>query len=386
MLIVPLVVSGSGQAAAQEPSPPLQAAAPDATQNPLATLNEELKQVLAAAGLAFTEEQERAVALMMEERRRASEALFGGLMDFRDGPTRGQEEDRLRSAIEWMRTEFLRRLAIYLTPEQAAAWTPVSAERRWRHADTREAAAPPTQTQFVRINNNAFTAEYLNFNSGGGSTDVIQRGGVGAWHGNAQFLLKDDALNARNAFACNKPSYQERRFSVDVERSGHSRSADLEPRVNQTETEDVDTINATLPTASSRSGSRGRTTTGSPASTNTLSGWPTRTRSAASTSATPRVSRDQGIGGFTLPERGLGLERRRVERSSCRQFSALSSAQISRGDASTSAATQRRRFRSATRLRIDVLDAFNGGGAQNRTETTTRTTRSATCTRGSARR
>ncbi len=57
--------------------------------NPLAALNQEVKQVLADAQVPFTENQERAIALMMEERRRASEDLFGDLLDFSGGPTEG---------------------------------------------------------------------------------------------------------------------------------------------------------------------------------------------------------------------------------------------------------------------------------------------------------
>ena len=89
---------------AQERSP--------ATQSPLATaanllaeLKDEVRRVLADARLPFTDEQERAIVLMMEDRRQASEELFGNLMDFRAGPTQGQENDRLRSAIEWMRED-----------------------------------------------------------------------------------------------------------------------------------------------------------------------------------------------------------------------------------------------------------------------------------------
>src|SRR5206468_410807 len=71
---------------------------------------------------AFTEEQERAIVIMMEDRRRASEDLFGDLMNFQAGPTRGDDADHLRSAIEWMEGEFLKRLQDYLTPQQLAAW------------------------------------------------------------------------------------------------------------------------------------------------------------------------------------------------------------------------------------------------------------------------
>jgi hypothetical protein len=93
------------------------------SQNPLAVLKEEVTQVLEAAHLPFTADQESAIVIMMEDRRQATEGLFGGLLDFRQGPTQGQEADRLRSAIDWMRNEFLTRLENYLTAEQLAAWT-----------------------------------------------------------------------------------------------------------------------------------------------------------------------------------------------------------------------------------------------------------------------
>ena len=80
--------------------------------NRLAVLKEEVKRVLADARLPFTEDQERAVGLMMEDRREASEDLFGQSEGFRAGPTQGQDADRLRSEIEWMREEFVNRLAL----------------------------------------------------------------------------------------------------------------------------------------------------------------------------------------------------------------------------------------------------------------------------------
>src|SRR3972149_4620994 len=143
---------------------------PITAANPLAELKDEVKRVLAQAQRPFTDEQENAIILMMEDRRQASEELFGSLMDFRAGPTQGQEADRLRSAIEWMRGEFLNRLQSFLTPEQLAVWN------RHREAASEETelsvtgsrgpgqrGQPParqqSQTQYVRINNNVFTAE-----------------------------------------------------------------------------------------------------------------------------------------------------------------------------------------------------------------------------------
>src|SRR5690348_12769320 len=91
---------------------------PAAPENPLAKLKDEVKTALETANLPFTPAQERAIVLMMEDRRKASEDLFGDLMDFKAGPTQGQDADRLRSAIQWMEGEFLNRLQDYLTPQQ----------------------------------------------------------------------------------------------------------------------------------------------------------------------------------------------------------------------------------------------------------------------------
>ena len=138
--------------------------------------------------------------LMMEDRRKASEGLFGDLMNFQAGPTQGQEADRLRSAIQWMETEFLRRLQDYLTADQFAAWSRARESAIAAASGPREQtlARQQNQTQYVRINNNAFTGEdngYRLFNRASdrvntAATEVIQRGGVGAWHGNIEFFSK----------------------------------------------------------------------------------------------------------------------------------------------------------------------------------------------------
>jgi hypothetical protein len=335
----------------------------DAAENPLAALNEEVRQALAAAGVPFSPDQERAIALMMEERRRASEDLFGDLMNFRSGPTQGQEEDRLRSAIEWMRGEFLRNLGAYLTDAQAAVWG-THRERQAASAAETTRAERSAETQYVRINNNTFTAENNGY-GGGNSTDVIRRGGAGAWHGNAEFLLKDDALNARNAFAGNKPPYQERRLNVDV--SGPSIPGRLSSGISfqQTESENVGTVRATLPDGIFALGITRPRTYRDVEITNTLQAAEAHSirtflRRAGET------SRDQGIGDFTLPER----------RSDSRwsewnvgvfPFSMLSSRTIHEARFRINASgDETLPFSEA--VRINVLDAFNGGGAQNRSE------------------
>lgn len=339
--------------------------------NPLSAINRELISVLGAAGLPLTPDQEREIALMMEERRRASEDLFGGLMDFQAGPTSGQDADRLRSAIAWMRTEYLRLLDGYLTPEQLGAWerhraaSPHAADPTAAGGNAGSAASALSQTQYVRINNNAFTAEDGSFGGGGQDTDVIQRGGVGSWHGNSEFLLKDDALNARNAFAGNKPNYQERQLSVDV--SGPAIPGRLTSSLEfwQNESENVDTVRASLPDGVFALGITRPNTYRELESRNTLQ-MADGHSVGIDLGFASEASRDEGIGGFTLPERASNSDWRSwgVEVES---FSAMSDrtlfeagVDVSRDHALTTPAGEG--------VRINVLDAFNGGGAQNRSE------------------
>jgi hypothetical protein len=362
LIILALCLVIPALAAAQDASPAEAAEAPaaDTAANPLATLNEQVKQVLAAADVPFSPDQERAIALMMEERRRASEELFGNLMDFRGGPTQGQEEDRLRSAIDWMRNEFLRGLTGYLTDAQNAVW----AAHRAQATDL--AAGQPVaqrsdQTQYVRINNNAFTAENNGY-GGGSGTEVIQRGGTGAWHGNTQFLLKDDALNARNAFAGNKPPYQERQIGIDV--SGPTIPGRLTTGLgfSQSESENVGTIRATTPDGVFALGITRPNTFREFRIRNTVQAADAHSIRTFVRRAT-ETSEGQGIGDFTLPERRSDSFWRQWN-VGIFPFSTFSSRSIHevRFQANVSSGET---IPFSDALRINVLDAFNGGGSQN---------------------
>jgi len=190
---------------------------------------------------------------MIEERRQASEQLFGDLMDFRAGPTQGEQADRLRSAIEWLRREFLSRLEGYLTADQVKAWTISRESLVTTESGRGRSEARQNQTQYVRVDNNAFTAEDDSFRLGRSgpaavqrAPEVIDRGGVGSFHGNGQFLLRDESLNAGRRFAGNKPPYQEREFSLNV--SGPIVPSRLTAfiAITHNKAENVDTIRATI--------------------------------------------------------------------------------------------------------------------------------------------
>lgn len=354
---------------------------PAAAANPLAQLKDQVKSVLSQAQVPFTEDQEKSIVLMMEDRRKASEDLFGGLMNFTSGPTQGQDSDRLRSAIEWMRNEFLARLQDYLDPQQTTAWSRYLEAAEGGAANSSGGRARPqqqSQTQYVRINNNAFTSEDGGYrNSGGGRrgvarevTEVIPRGGVGAWHGNAQFLLKDDGLNAGRRFVRNKPPYQERQTSFNV--SGPLLPGRLTTSLdfNQSEAENVDTIRATLPDSIFALGITKPTTTRSLAAGNTLQ-LSDSTSLSFNGGYSTSVRKNQGVGGFVMPDRAFNSNQK-MWNFEVKQFSALSARNLYETRFNLSG-NHDETTPGSQGLQINVTDAFSAGGAQNHVENTGRT-------------
>ena len=358
---------------------PVESAAQDpalGTENPLAQLRSELENVLVDAGLPFTARQENSIVLMMEDRRQASEELFGELLDFSAGPTQGQDADRLNSAIDWMQTEFLVRLEDYLTEAQLSAWTlHLEASNSEVLVRTQSAADQPSQTQYVRINNNAFTTEDDRYRlgqggAGAGTAEVIQRGGVGAYHGRAEFLLKDESLNAGRRFANNKPPYQERQTSFDISGPVVPGRLTTSFSFSQHRAENVDTIRATLPDGIFALGITRPTVRRGFTVGNTYQLADAHSLSVDLSYGTTS-SEKQGSGGFTLPERAHTFSARNWG-IGVRQFSSLSSRSIYETRFSVDSNHDETTPITDT-VQINVFDTFNGGGAQNRTENTGRT-------------
>ena len=113
------------------------------TSNPLDDLKAVVEEVLDAAGVAFTDQQNRELALVMEEQRRASERLFGDIMDFSGGPVRGADRDRALAGIQWMNEAFETSLTDLLTPAQHRVWT------EHRAVEIRAAGGPPALRLFL---------------------------------------------------------------------------------------------------------------------------------------------------------------------------------------------------------------------------------------------
>jgi hypothetical protein len=345
------------------PAPLFAQGAPLAGDNPMAELKEEVTRVLSTAKLPFTEDQERAIALMMEDRRKASEELFGNLTDFTAGPTQGQDEDRLRSAIGWMRNEFLAQLQNFLTPEQNTVWSRFL-ETPKQVADAGQ-ARDRQQTQYVRINNNAFTAEDAEYVRGGGGrgTEIIPRGGAGAYHGNAELLVKDEALNARNPLAHNKPEYREHETSVDFGGPVLPGRLSATAFFSHNKAENVDTIHATTPTGLFDLGIVRPTITRRVSTEGTYQLLDSHSLTY-DVGVETESRRNQNIGEFTLPERASTSESKDWN-VRLQQFSALSAASLFE----TSFEIRNQQTETvplSDAVQINVLDAFRSGGAQNR--------------------
>lgn len=352
---------------------------PAVAENPLAQLKDQVKRVLEEAKLPFTDEQERAVVLMMEDRRKASEDLFGDLLDFKAGPAQGQAADRLRSAIQWMENEFVNRLQDYLTPQQLAAWNRsrelAAAESAARQQPAR---AQQNQTQYVRINNNAFTSEdnsYRNFNRAAdrqslAATEVIQRGGAGAWHGNLEFLLKDDALNAGRRFAKNKPPYQERQTTLVFSGPIIPERLSSTFTFKQNEAKNADTIRATKPDGVFSLGITKPTTSRSLNADNIFQ-LAESTALSFNVGYTSNSRKNQGVGSFTLPERAYTNDGDNWD-VEVRQFTSFSARSLYETRFKLSG-NHDETIPQNENPQINVLDSFNGGGSQNKVENTGRT-------------
>src|SRR5262249_2387711 len=75
---------------------------------------------------------------------------------------------------------------------------------------TRKIAA--NMVQEVRINQNPYSAEFAR--PGRGRIEVITKAGATEYHGEFGFIFRDSRLDARNAFALERPAEQRRIYEV----------------------------------------------------------------------------------------------------------------------------------------------------------------------------
>src|SRR3989449_3333916 len=72
----------------------------------------------------------------------------------------------------------------------------------------------PSEIQGVRINNNPYSAEYAR--PGRGATEIITKTGSPKYHGSVEYGLRDFRLDARNAFAIERPLQRRRQLEANI--------------------------------------------------------------------------------------------------------------------------------------------------------------------------
>ena len=223
------------------------------------------------------------------------------------------------------------------------------------------------EIQEIRINENSFTAEQSNQSRG--RTEIITRGGTGRFNGDASFNFADESLDARNFFAASRPPYQRRNFSTNVSGPIIRNRLTLTFSMRNNTNEDGDTLRAV-----------------------TLNGLiddaivkPTIDRGFTmrataqltenhvvnlSYSYGTRNSKNTGVGGFGLPEQGHNTENDNFN-FQIKETAVLSSRlnhevqfQVRGGHNIFDPFN--------TNVRIQVADAFIGGGANRNGENFTR--------------
>src|SRR5438093_4391097 len=228
-------------------------------KNPVDELKDQVTQALTAANTPLTPEQEKELALLIEEERQAAENLFGVTWDFSNGPPQGDQRDQALAGIRWMYTELKGKIPSYLTDAQRAAWEKyqaagIAAERSTGSENAKAKPASEARIQQIRVTNNAFNVETGKANggsgpqSGGAKTEVIERGGVGALHGNFASTFQDDKFNARNPYANNKPPYYERTINGNISGPVIHNRLSLNFTISDDKKENVGTVKTQLPT------------------------------------------------------------------------------------------------------------------------------------------
>jgi Carboxypeptidase regulatory-like domain len=221
---------------------------------------------------------------------------------------------------------------------------------------------PRDQIQQIIIDTNVFSADTA---GGGPRIQIITKPGTGPWSGNANLSFNDESLNARNPFDANKPGKQQRSFNTSY--GGPVIPGKLTLRFNartlQTELEGQSVL-AVTPNGSVNRGIF------SPFKNQNLNIGGQLFLSQNNTfnfnaNYTTNEQRNQGVGGFTLPERatngkGHNWNFQVGERAiiSTKLINELRF-NTGRNENSQSPVTEA--------IAINVLDAFNGGGSQNRT-------------------
>ncbi len=105
---------------------------------------------------------------------------------------------------------------------------------------------PKSQIREIRFRTNQWAAE--NHEAGFISVEIFTKPGINGWHGSVNFGFRDEALNARNAFAPFRGAEQDRRYGLDFSGPLWKNHTDISGSVDGMNSYDTKTIFAALPT------------------------------------------------------------------------------------------------------------------------------------------
>ncbi len=339
-------------------------------RNPVDELKDLLTLALEEARIPLTPDQERQLALLIEEERQAAENLFGETWDFSQGPPQGEQQDQALAGIRWMYDEMKNRLPDYLTEAQRAAWESYQSEQdvAFYEDASPEAGAGSGRIQQIRVTNNAFNVETATASGsrglaeGGARTEVIERGGIGTFHGNFGLTLQDESLNARNPFAENKPPYYERTVNANISGPIIRDRLSLNLTVDDNKQENVGTVQAETLEGPFSLGVT-RPTLNRFYDVKSVLQLADAHSLVASVQYATEDRRNENVGDFTLPERASRTQGRN-NMIDLREISILSERTVHdinfRWNKEHSETTP-----ASNAPKIDVKGAFEGGGAQN---------------------
>lgn len=219
----------------------------------------------------------------------------------------------------------------------------------------------PSAIQEVRINSDPYSSEFSR--PGRGRIEIITKPGSQEYHGTVNFLFRDYLMNARDAFAVERPQEQRRIFEGNLTGPlGHSKTTSFLITANRQEEDLQAVVFALGPSGSIRENVPApQRNTEFSGTLNHLFG---KTQLVSFRGLyTDRTIRNQGVGGYTLPEAASEFE----DREDLFIFN-------HRGLITSKLLNQFRmlvfgRQHTTTRSlnpgpKIVVQDAFTGGGAQ----------------------
>jgi len=233
---------------------------------------------------------------------------------------------------------------------------------------------PKDQIQEIRINNNPFSSEFSGV--GFGRLEIITKAGTGDYHGNMNFMFRDESLNARNPFAATKPPYQQRNFNSNFSGPLIRNKLSLNMNIRNNDFENSDTIRATLLLPDGQIQQLGTPIVmpNTNRNINARSQWAITNNNTLNFNVEygRQDNKNQGVGGFNLAERASVRQTRNSE-IQLRETAILTKSLVH--ETRFEYRTDRNSTTPITSaVAVNVLDSFFAGGGQNRSSNHNRST------------